>query len=129
MEAQNSIDIKVVSSLGGLSMVENRRCGNTTRIINNVIELMFQGHEVVLVDVKPVDSGTEAFTSSKRLYEKIERRIRSEHPRCFEHLIKDTWSGVYSVRFSDEKIESLLYMKEEHAATKLKPCAELPELI
>ncbi len=42
--------MKTINSLHGVEIREGRRQGNTERIINNIIELLFQDNEVLIID-------------------------------------------------------------------------------
>lgn len=69
---------KIVSSLEGLehSLTTMRRDGNSTRVIDNVIQLLFKGHKVAVID--PYEWG-EHFNANRFLLAGIKKRILSEH--------------------------------------------------
>ncbi len=63
-----------ISSTSKVKILPYRRIGNTTRIIDNAIQLLFQGHTV------RVEDHFQDRHAQKRVYDAICKRLNSEHP-------------------------------------------------
>jgi hypothetical protein len=63
----------VVSSLYGVAIIPQRRCGNTTRIVDNAIQKLFEGKEVLCLD------HTNMGNEHRRLAHLILQRLKDEH--------------------------------------------------
>jgi len=70
----------IVLSTSGLSFTEERRSGNTTRIINNAIKLLFsnKGNPMEVICVDHFKSG-QWKAANKHIFERIIQRIEREH--------------------------------------------------
>ncbi len=60
----------------------SRRSGNSTRLIDHTIQLLFSGYRVI---VKDHYEGGESFALNLRLYKKIIKRIQMEHLHLLEN--------------------------------------------
>lgn len=66
-------DYNPVSSLDGVQIMVGRRVGNTTRVIDNIIQLLFQGKRVRIADHSTSRGAIEA------LEHRLIDRLRMEH--------------------------------------------------
>lgn len=72
----NSEDIlRPASTLRGVIIVSDRRAGNTTRIVDNAIQLLFEGECIRCEDHHNTRK------SHCDLFVLVERRMNLEHPR------------------------------------------------
>jgi hypothetical protein len=63
-----------IDSTEGVVLLDKRRCGNTTRIIDNAIQLLFQGYKVKITD----HTGNYHY-GSMYVFEKVIKRLGLEH--------------------------------------------------
>ena len=79
-----------VSSLEGVQIMIGRRVGNTTRIIDNIIQSLFQGRKVRIVDHSP----------SRGSLENLEHRLsdRLEHEHRGVGIDFDRNKGIISLK-------------------------------
>ncbi len=75
----------LVSTLNEVKLSPKRRDGNTTRIINNAIEQLFNGKKVVVKDY-PENYSLER---SELLFKRILKRIKSEHPQAMSFIKRE----------------------------------------
>lgn len=80
----------LVSTLNGVKFSSNGRgYGNTTRIINNAIEQLFNGEKIAVKDY-PDNYSIE---KSEDLVKKIIKRIELEHPQIVQFVEKRIVDG------------------------------------
>jgi hypothetical protein len=65
----------IVSTLEGVYISSERASGNTTRIINNAIELLFKGYKINIVDHYDYGNSSQA---NRMLADRILKRLQSE---------------------------------------------------
>ena len=74
------------STLDGFEAIAKRRCGNTTRLVDRAIQILFSGKICIYLDHK--DNGGDRQTNGY-LLKKILRRLEIEHSIKKEYLIID----------------------------------------
>lgn len=81
-------EIRKVSTLEGMEdkLLSGRRHGNTTRLIDNAIQIIFSGNICVVEDHHDMGSHKVA---NKHLFDKILKRLNSEHGRETMYLHYD----------------------------------------
>jgi len=67
-----------ISSLSGVEISTHRRAGNTTRIIDNAVQLLFQGHVV------SVDDHYDGLSGRLSLWRNLMKRLNEHHWVVFE---------------------------------------------
>lgn len=92
-----------------------QRCGNTTRIINHVIELLYTGYTVLLHDVKPEGSGTIKLESSKRMKDRVVKRMELENPTTPIETGRE--KEFHTIRISDEFWRGHFEVQRKHGGT------------
>lgn len=81
--------MKAINTLSGMEdkITTIRRDGNTTRVIDNAIQLLFKHGSIAITD------HTLNYVSNRELFFKILKRMESEHPNI--KLNKDL--GIISI--------------------------------
>lgn len=86
-----------------------RRAGNTTRIIDNAIQILFEEGEVLIRD--------HHYTGDKEqnnyIFDKVLKRLNSEHPQWIEKLEID--KNYYTIKFKsfNKRIEEKRISKDK----------------
>ncbi len=75
---------EVISTLEGMGslLTMNRRDGNTTRLIDYAIQIIFNGN---ICEVKDHYENGENTASNRRLFDSIAKRIKLEHPYHYNY--------------------------------------------
>lgn len=78
-----SSSLKRVTTIEGMSdkITYKRRDGNTTRLVDNAIQILFKGHICVVLDHYQRGRHRD---SNERLFKEIMRRLDAEHRWLFE---------------------------------------------
>jgi hypothetical protein len=98
-----------VSTLEGCDNIINweRRSGNTTRLVDNAIQIIFEGYNCVVRDHHEMGENRIA---NKRLFDIIIKRIHSEHSWLFrENLIKIDQQNLCIKRVNEPIKDDQLY--------------------
>ena len=90
-------------STKGLTFDNERRTGKSTRIVDNIIQLLFQGYEVVVID--HIHKNFHLYKDevlkeqSKLILNKVLKRLEFEHPNItLEQIIKEGCTFVISIK-------------------------------
>ncbi len=95
---------KLISTLKGFEPKPNHKVGNTTRLIDRAIQIIFSGH-ICLVQDHFADG--ENFGNNTALFNKIIKRIHSEHPVTALNYENSRDKITISLRhFSPTKLDS-----------------------
>ena len=87
------------TTLENVVLTNRRRDGNTTRLIDNAIRILFEGKICICLDHHEMGNNK---MKNKRLFESVLRRLNSEHPWLFAYK---------SVYFDKSKLEIVLLPK------------------
>lgn len=81
---------KALNPVVGVYITDSRRSGNTTRIVDRAINLLFEGYSVFMWDHNKAD-GTFCDAHMRRLLAKrIMKRLSTEHPHTkFDYNVRD----------------------------------------
>ena len=77
------------SSLNGVK-IGRRRTGTSTRIIDNIIQMLFNGKKVAVKD-EPND---RSMYHSNMVAERVIRRIKLEHPNTLQYLKREKVDSI-----------------------------------
>lgn len=77
---------KIKNTLDGLFFSSQRRSGNSTKQVDLAIDLLFDGHEVVVLDHY---TWGQSIAANKLLFRRILKRIETEHQFSIDDLILD----------------------------------------
>lgn len=75
---------KRVSSLQGVTLKSGRRKGNSTRVVDNAIQIIFDGGVCICEDTWECGQNRMANVS---VYERIIKRLENEHQSVFKDRI------------------------------------------
>lgn len=97
--AQATLDI--VSSLDGFETTNERRSGNTTRLIDACVQIIFQGKTCL---VKDHDLRGTNVKMNRYLFQRVKRRFETEHQAVLDYVCFDFKNlAIYIFRSLDEK--------------------------
>ena len=68
---------EIKSSLDGVKIIDKRRAGNTTRIVDNIIQLLFQGYVVEIHD--HIEPERCAYSHQEFIMRKVTERMNLDH--------------------------------------------------
>lgn len=89
---------RCITTLDGFRMEEGRAKGNTTRLADKAIQLLFEGNKVACLDIYRFGSDRQ---SNMLLMNKILRRLRVEHDIDTSELIID--DSNYTIDFKSSQ--------------------------
>lgn len=98
-------EIETIDSLGlkGVILKPSRRSGNTTRLADAIIQALFQGKKVSVID--HFDYGGNR-SANELLFKKVFRRLEFEHGITEEHLeYKMVSTKYYDLRIKPEVLK------------------------
>lgn len=76
------------------------KAGNTTRLVDFAIQLVFNGYRVIIKDHK--NNGNDS-TANDCLYKKILRRLQIEHVQLLNdhRILTHSYHGIYEIELVD----------------------------
>ena len=100
---------EIVDSLDGVNIMPGRRIGNTTRIADNAIQLLFEGKKVLVHDHAHKN---RLISPNNYLLDMIRERLKFEHNIDRHNFlqVEATGDGFYHIWFDnfDEKMKHII---------------------
>ncbi len=99
MEKHENKPIGKVTTFDGMKdkITNNRRDGNTTRLVDNAIQIIYSGKICVVLDHHEMGRNKDM---NKRLFNLIMQRLQNEHRRAVDNgvIIHEYREGFYEIR-------------------------------